>query len=768
MFRRNKNSLPITTIAKATFIKTTVATLFLSLIGGVVQAAAIEEILVTARKVTENQQDIPISVTSLSAEDLEAFNIQEVRGLFDYVPGAWSGAQNGEQMTLNLRGILSSDRGASDNPGVTLMQDGEVISRHFMASAPKFDLQRVEVLRGPQGTTYGRNSTAGTVNFISNRPTEEFSANITVDVGNYGYRTFEGYVSGSLSDNVRARLSGYYSERDGYVEHTLTGEPLDNTDYTGIRAQLEWDASENTSVRLTVNYTDSHADHFAIRKPDTSDPWGYSDFWGWDFLRFQDNDDPWNAAPSSHTIDGTPMGYDLETWGVSAEIEHSWDIVNFYSLTAYSHGEDQSVIDLMTAPFDFANENNRNDADTFSQEIRLDNAGNGSALEWLVGAYYATEDHDRDAFTEAFYGHCEDVPDRCISPPPIFGGAIPLPTLDASGTTDIVLQRNDTTSYAVFGELSYDLSEQTNVIAGLRYSHDDRDYDGLHRAEGGLFFIFAGAPVDLKNSDTWSDVSGRVAITHRFSDQLMVYGSYSTAFKGGGFNPEPASADEVTAYDEENVATIEIGAKMDLLDNRLRLNVTLFDTQYEDIQSQFLDERLGASTIGNIGEAYIRGVEVEMIGQIGENFRLHGNYTYYDSEYEAWNPSSSISDPGNIVGESLRGSYRNSFHLSGIYTVNLAQGATLHFRSDYRHRSRANAVWVDDLVGSSTPGVDFVNASVQYTSSDEKWNATLWGRNLSEEAEIKYKLFIAGVFTNRLRSYGAPRTSGLTLRYNLD
>ncbi|MCY4533019.1 MAG: TonB-dependent receptor [Gammaproteobacteria bacterium] len=746
-----------------------VALLTLPLIGSLAYASEIEEVVVTARKITENKQDVPIAVTSLSAEDIEALNIQEMRSLFDHVPGAWSGGESGEKLAISLRGIISDGRNAADNPGVTVMQDGEVIARHFMASAPQFDLQRVEVLLGPQGTTYGRNSTAGTVNFISNGPTEEFSSSIKVDAGSHNLQQVEGFVSGTMGNNVRGRLSGYFSSRDGYVKHTLTGKPLDNADHKAIRAQIEWDASDDTTVHVTARYSDTRNDHFGIRKADTGDAWGYSNFFGWTFFRFQDNDDPWNSAPSSHIQDGTPMGWDLETMGISVEIEHSWDTVNLYSLSAFSRGEDMGVVDLATTPWDLANEVSNSDADTFSQEIRLDNAGSDAELGWMAGVYYATEDHDRSSITEAFYAGCDDMPDLCINPPPIFGGNIPLPTLDSSGTTDILLQNNETTSYAVFGELSYDISDKTNVIAGLRYSNDNRDHAGEHRATGGLFFIFAAAPVDLKNSGTWSDTSGRLAISHRFSDEVMVYGSYSTAFKGGGFNPEPENAAGVLKYDEEHVAAIEIGAKMDLLDNRLRLNITMFNMDYEDIQSQFLDERLGASSVGNIGEAYIRGIEVETIAQIGENFRLQGNFTSYDSEYEVWDPSSSTNaNPDNIIGERLRGAYKNAFHLSGIYTVNLAQGGTLDFRADYRDRSTTNALYVNNLLDSAIPGVEFINASIRYTSADEKWNTTLWGRNLTEEAEVKFRLFHAGVWSARLRVYGAPRTFGLSFKYNFD
>ena len=762
MLGRNNLSVAIPTAV--------ISLLVLPFIGSLAQAAAIEEVLVTARKVEESQQDVPIAVTTISGEDLEAFNVREVRGLFDYIPGAWSGASIGEEHTISIRGIYSGDRNAADNPAVTLLQDGEVISRHFMASAPRFDLQRVEVLRGPQGTTYGRNATAGTVNFITNRPTDEFSSSIRAEAGNYGLLVFEGFVNGSMGDRANGRLSGYYTSRDGYTEHSITGESLDDAEVFALRGQVELELSENASVLLRANYSNSETDYFAIRRPDSDAPWGYSNFWGWPFLRFQEpSTDPWHATPSATLLDGTPMGYELETWGVSAEIEHSRDGINLYSLTALSHGEDHSVTDLMTAPIDFANENNRNDADTFSQEIRLDNAGGDSRLGWVIGAYYSNEKHDRDARTEAFYGHCEDAPAQCLNPPPIFGGGIPLPSLDASGTTQVVIQENRTDSYAFFGELSYDITASTRIIGGLRYTKDERNYDGTHSASGGLPFIFLVLPVvDLENADSWDDFSGRVAISHRFNDQVMLYGSYATGFKGGGFNPEPADPAEVTTYDEENVRTIEVGAKMDLLDDRLRLNLVLFDSDYDDIQSTFANEQIGGSEIANVGKAYIRGGELEGIAQIGDSLRAQLGFTYYDSEYEEFSVSSAVPRAENIIGEALRGTYKWSLHAAATYTVRLAGGAALDFRADYRGRGRAQAVWVNDLDGASTPGVDFLNASVQYTSPDQSWAATLWGRNLTEEAEIKYKLAAVGIFTDRVRSYAAPRTYGFTLQYNFN
>lgn len=235
----------------------------------------------------------------------------------------------------------------------------------------------------------------------------------------------------------------------------------------------------------------------------------------------------------------------------------------------------------------------------------------------------------------------------------------------------------------------------------------------------------------------------------------------------GGFNSEPASDAEVTAYDEETVASIELGAKMDLLDDRLRLNLSLFDSDYDDIQSQFANEQIGGAEIANVGKAYIRGVEFEGIAQAGENLRLQTGIALYDSKYQEF--STGTNDPAGegIVGERLRVSHKWSLTAAAIYTVNLGNGASIDFGGDYRGRGRSKAKWINDLSGASSPSVDFLNASIQYTSADQKWAATLWGRNLTEEAEIKYKLAQVSIFNARLRTYGPPRTYGLTLEYNL-
>ena len=706
--------------------------------------AVLEEVIVTARKVQESMQDVPVAVSSLSERFVKDLNIRSVAQTLDFIPGATYISSSPGEQTFSIRGVSSGAEGASADSGVLVMVDNEVISRDFMRSSAMYDVQRVEVLRGPQGTTYGRNSTGGVIHTLNNTPSQESSGSLALDVGNYGYYGIDGYVNGALSDTVSGRLSGRYSDREGYSEDALTGDDLDAWEDTALRGQLLFDASEELSVLVRAHWSDEDGDNPSPRKAlDASLP---------DIFRFDPpaapyaelSSDPWKVQNSDD------LYYERNIWGLSAEVH--WEIggLNLTSLTTYRDADDEVRVDLFGTPRDMVVQNSENDATTWSQEFRLDNAGSGSKLTWVVGAFFLGEEHERSERKEILTG--------VIAVTPL------VPIVDPGEpwtTTQDFDQSNETDSIGLFGEVSYNLTENTALAVGGRYSYDEKSYDVFHTADGPASILLIDEPVvETSISEDWDAITGKVSLTHHFSDSTMIYASFSTGYKSGGFNPEPPTLEAAeTPFDEETVQTFEIGAKTQWLEDRLRVNVTAFDSTYDDIQAEFFSAS-GATIIENVAEASILGAELEVTWLVTDNFSLMGSTAIYDHEYENFIDA----DGNDLSGNPIANVPDWTLNLSAIYSVPLKSG-DLDFRVDYRNR---DDIYDDADTNKDTgvrPGEEIVHARVAWTSSDESWNVALWGKNLTDQEEI-VNLGPRSIMSQRHVVYSPPRTYGVSLSYS--
>ncbi|MBN7796207.1 TonB-dependent receptor [Parahaliea mediterranea] len=370
--------------------------------GGGQSAGLLEEVMVTARKVTESMQSVPVAVNSLSGADMRALGATTTRDVLAFTPGATVTTAVADVSGISLRGVDSGNRGASEDSGVMVMVDGEVVSRGFMHNGNIYDVARVEVLRGPQGSTFGRNATAGVVNFVSERPSEDFDAGVIADLGDYNFRAVEAFVNGALGNGISGRLSGKYSARDGYTEHAFTGEDIDAQDDISLRGQLLFEPADDLAVLLKAHWADFHSDAFSPRKTNVfAEPVGMAPFTGWGFVQYEEvSRDPWKVINST-----TGGGYDRQVWGALADIR--WDIgdLSLVSITTYRNGEDDSNTDLGGTPYDLVLEQSTNDATTYSQELRLNNElQDAASFGWQMGLYYLHEEHERSADTVFLQG----------------------------------------------------------------------------------------------------------------------------------------------------------------------------------------------------------------------------------------------------------------------------------------------------------------------------------------------------------------------------
>ena len=299
--------------ANATAIASMLSTFPISLTAGEDPAMGrLEEVIVSARKIDENMQSVPVAVNTMSGDDVRALGVSSTRDILAFTPGATTTVAVADVSGISLRGISSGFRGASEDSGVMVAEDGEVVSRGFMHNNDLYDLRSVEVLRGPQGTTYGRNATAGVVSYFTERPTDEFQSRIILDAGSHNTYGIEGFISGALNDDLSARVSGKYAERGGYFENPISGDDIDAQDSSSLRTQISYNPLDDFSVLLKLHWTDFHSDHFSPRKNNISSrPQGLADFTGWGFVEYYEvSSDPWKVFTSQKG-----MGYDREVWG---------------------------------------------------------------------------------------------------------------------------------------------------------------------------------------------------------------------------------------------------------------------------------------------------------------------------------------------------------------------------------------------------------------------------------------------------------------------
>lgn len=693
------------------------------------QDTELEEIVVVARRMQESLQEVPSSVSTMSADFVRQQKIDAVNDIIELTPGATYTSLHKGQQDYSMRGISSQTEGAAGDSAVVTYVDNVAIGKDFAKSLKFIDVERVEILRGPQGTSFGRNASAGLVHIISKRPTSDFEALIEATGGNYGLVEVDGMLNGAFSDTVAGRLSAHYDDREGYTTDLSDGRDLDAEQNTTVRGQLLFTPSDTLDLLFKVEWSQDE-DGSPIRKgPDCTQPYLEAPFG--DFT--EPSCSPWETVIS----DRPELGLEREIVTASADI--GWDIsdsLHLTSITAYIDASMNRFQDIFGTPLDVVLQSNNDNATQFSQEFRIDSSRPDSAMSWLAGVYYFTDDHDkigenREALTYA-------------GPP--------------FATTTDLRSANETTSLGVFGQISYDFTERTNLAVGARYTYDEKDFRVFHGTAGGLGDIFvdpAENPVDESASEQWDNVTGSLSLSHDTSDDTMIYGIVATGYKSGGFNGEPYNAEAaVTPYNEETSANIEAGVKSEWLDNRLRINASLFYTQYDDLQvADFLPS--GTPVIDNSGGANVKGLEVELTWLVNDYLTLAGSYAALDAALE-----------GDVGGTSVEGNRPdNAPEWTATFVADVAiplsSGASISLRADYRGRSDVFDGPFEDIV-TIRPSASFIGARAAWTSASDLWQVSVWGKNLTEEEEV---LTIGPdvIVSQHPTGYGAPRTYGATI-----
>jgi iron complex outermembrane receptor protein len=690
-------------------------------------ASGIEEVTVTAERRESDLQKTPISITALDADTLDRANVQDLGDVAKLAPGlAFNQTSNFTQ--LSIRGIGLSQYNLGGEPGVAVYVDGVYLARPFALDSVLDDLARVEVLRGPQGTLYGRNATGGAINLISNAPTDTFQGNIGVTVGNYGRLQVEGVLSGPLNEDgsVRGRISVVTDEHGGYTENLYNGGHVQDERNQSARGQLAADLTSNLTVTFEADYTHEH-DSGPIFKPGTISPYplagaapgtvfpqGFAPFLGG-----QTSNDPWKVY-----LDG-PQDYHFDASGGSAKAVWNLGGATLTSLAAYRDTRFHLLGDLDGTDIFFLNEDLRETAQAYSEETQLASNGSGP-LQWLLGGFAYHENGYLD-----YIFHVA-----------LFGGDL----------VDVATQR--TTSYAAYGEVNYNFTDALKFTAGLRYSDDQKSLNESSTLLGVTGYNSTGK--------SWGALTPKFVLSYDLDSNKMLYASVTRGFKSGGFN---IGALQKTPYNPEYVWSYEAGLKSQWFDNRLQANIDAFHYDYSNLQvTQYY---VGKTVITNAATAKANGVEAALTAIPVDNLTLDANIAYLDATFQNFEELDSLRPllgVLNLQGNELPRAPHWQNNFGAEYDWLLGNGSTLAARYDYFYQSKLYFTEFNTDYAMSK-SYSLSNLRLAYTSGDGHWEIAAFGKNIFNKA-ILTSVTVSGVNGGTLDQYAEPRTFGLQIKYN--
>ncbi|MCH4269405.1 MAG: TonB-dependent receptor [Brevundimonas sp.] len=686
-------------------------------------AAAVEDIVVTAQRREQRLQDVPLAVSAFSMESLEDGKVESLLNLDGKVPnvvlapvGAYPFAS-----AFYIRGLGYADVESSFEPSVGVELDGVYLSRNVGAVQDFFDIGGVTILRGPQGTLYGRNTIGGVVSVQSRRPSFDFGARAQATFGSNGRQELRAGVEGALiEDKLAGKFSFLTKTYDGYIKN-YDGRDMGAQDVTSMRGALLWTPTASFDATLIVDYTKDKGTGTAFENaslpsmvlPGFGEP---ADTDGDPFL--------------SHV--GDDIFSDLEALGVT--LNANWDLgpVKLTSITGYRKTDTEVLSDFDGTPTPFMTVHRDETHDQFSQELRLASNTDGP-LTYVVGAYYMTQEYDIATGQ--------------------FGTVFGSPT---AGSTIYTQQKAD--SWAVFGQADYEVLPGLTVTAGGRYSKEEK--------------TFTTQPLFYPNAETFEasfdDFSPKVGVSYKWSDTLMTYAQYSRGFRAGGFNGRAGSFLAVGPYDSETVDSYEVGVKSDLFDRRLRLNAAVFTSDYQDMQQsvqQLIPGTLINQTlVANVGAATISGFEAEATALLTDVFTISASVGYLDASYDEF-----MADLGDGLGvidrtylpmpyapkwsNSVTFNYKDDFDFGRV----TAQASVRHMTDMYTSFSTLNATTDLTMRQSNT----VVDGSVSLELPDGRWRVSLWGKNLTDELVINNTFGVGNLLASRV--YQPPREIGVDL-----
>ena len=709
----------------------------------------LEEVLVTAQKKTESMQDIPVSMTAISENQLEKLKLRSAYEIVASAPNVvFNGTAGQSQLVLSIRGVSMQDY-ASNQAGPVAVYVDEVFrgSQLYSQGIQLFDLERVEVLRGPQGTLYGRNSTGGAINFITKRPSFDGSMGyLGAGIGNYGKFETEGAYETELVEDVLAIRGAFtQTKRDGFLKNNTPGvDDLGGLDEWAYRIGVGYRPREDVDVFLSLHKSRTDAPAIATVTEATSpDGIGFTGYTrdSLDFFETSENR-------------GGQVTQDSE--GVSLRVDWNFsDSLTLTSITSYDEAESFSTPDDDGSPFNILHDDYYADGHQWTQDLRLE-SNFDSSFNFIAGAYYA-DDALNGRTVNRFLAQAFGVNNFCLDDPT---GLI--------GCAYENQYKQDRESIAAYVHTTTDLTSQLSLIAGLRYTKDSvgmSDYTSLLSdvLTGVSNPAFGGVPItvfslDNPGEEEETNLSGKVGLEYHFGDDTMAYITYSTGYRVGSWNglafffPE-----EVTYADPEELEAWEIGFKSQLLEGRLQINGSVFTYEYTDQQFINFNPNNGAQTIENAPKSSIEGFELEVTHLPLENLQIRSGLGYVDGKYDEF-----VKSGVDLSGNDLITSPELNFNTSIDYDVdvgnlNLALHADAVYTADQFYSPENQAAIAQD-------GYWIVNARAVLEDDEYGLALGLWAKNIGDEEFVVNAFDLSG-FGYNFYQVGEPRTYGVDVTW---
>lgn len=671
------------------------------------QQAALEEIVVTAQRREQNLQDVPVAVTAVTSRDIEARGIQSTRDILPMTPNVtYDESFTVGNSLVSVRGVAQINN--ADSP-VAIVVDGVPQNNQKQLRMELFDIERIEVLKGPQGALYGRNAIGGAVNIVTKSPTNELDGWVEGSVGSGKLRSISGAVSGPIvEDRLLFRLTGARKDSDGNIDNTFLGEKVDFLESKDVRVRFLVLPSDAVTIDVRASFSDLAGGAIMDASMDPAQADNAN-------RRVLPRSDILGA--SEREIKDAAVKFDWRTdAGTLTSISGYTDL----SETYYGDLDFCNPVQCPNGIFGLgpqADQRQILDVEMLSQELRF-TSPDGRALRWIAGAFYINTQRDLQTLGNL-----------------IMPFMPPMPFVNN-------MESNDNDAFSVFGQVDYDFTPRTTLGVSLRYDEDRREQTDV------------GDPARPRRSATFDELQPRVVLSYKLTDEQLAYASYATGFRSGGFNGIGGRL-----FEPETLRNFELGYKSTWLDDRLRLNAAVFRSRSDDYQFFYVGFNAGgAQVIDNLKEVAFVGGEVEWQAQITRAWQIHGSVGLLDSDIRDFDPTLTVpTTRGNRTPKTQKSSIALGTQIE--FPVGALTGRV---RLDYDRWGKR--YWQTDNVDVRDP-VDMLD--VRVSVSNERWTLTAWGRNVLDE--FYWQDFNSARFGAPgvdLGSAGQPDTYGLDLRYH--
>jgi iron complex outermembrane receptor protein len=759
------------------------------------QAAGIEEVLVTAQRRTQSVQDVPIAMQVVDEKLISDVAAEDLDDLNGFVPGLVVSGASPTQPRYQIRGIQTGDFGVGTDPAVGVYVDGIYAARSGASLLAFNDIERIEVLKGPQGTLFGRNSAAGAISIVTRQPRHELESLLRVRFGEYGKQYYEGMLNAPLGESLALRVNGVYNKSDGWVQDAATGQDLMPEENWAGRAALRWDISDKTSA--TLSWDHDNLDQLArpaiglvpVQAGQTQIPYPA------DAAAYLDP----REAPVYNDVVGNEESRELDQ--ATLFVDHSFDWAEFRSSSSWRqfdtvNREDEDGTNLIGVYFDTANiESN----ESFYQEFKF--SGQTSRIDWVGGVSYYKEKADQVSDTHTFTDGIDTLGNNlgiwadAGLPFPLYGGTsavleqfgIPA-TMLGMPWREAMYNRGDFEAYAAFGDVIWHVNDRMNVTFGARYTRDTKEFtwtngphetpeldlvvEGLQQAG---FFDAIGIPAEayrfadiifavdtpangLTKKDTWEDVSPRLVLDYKVTPDVMLFGSVAKGYKAGGYN----SVEVGSQFNNEDVWNGEFGVKSVIPGANLMLNASVFYYIYDDKQAIALATDVAGSDIPqyviDTSDEEAWGVDVEAQWKATDHFTLYANAEFIDATYKE--KVTRGADPIDLGGQPTGEPYLSaSLGASYEWLLGDAGGLELSGRYAYRGESRCNddserqgtcALQSSFEVGEDTQRLD---VRLAWNSLNEKFGLAAYVTNVLDDQ------YVTGINNITTDTFGTPFAS---------